>query len=247
MAFDKGYAEYYDMFNSGKNYDNEVMFLDKIFKEHDVTSFLDLGCGTGVHAEKMTGMGYDVTGLDISPDMIKVAKEKEIDQAEFIVGDMTNFNLNKKFDACTIMFAAFGYLTENKQLEDCLKCISEHLTVDGILTFDCWNGLGVMRDLPSSRVKEVELDGTNIRRTSHPTMRAINQVCDIKFDVEVSKDGEIIKEYKEDHSMRFFFPMELKKYLEDAGFEVLRICKDFDDKEDLDENSWNMSVIAMKV
>jgi len=245
MIFDKDYAKYYDMFNRDKDYGKEVRFLDKVFKKYSqVSNVLDIGCGTGIHSEKMVEMGYFVTGIDISEEMIDIAKSKKIKQTNFSVDDMTNFDLDKKFDACTIMFAVIGYLTKNEEIENSLDCVKKHLKKGGLLVFDCWNGLGVMRDLPTSRIKKTHANGIDIKRISYPSMDPLNQKCDVIFDVEISKEGKLMKKFEENHSVRFFFPQELRKYLEDAGFEVLKICKSFEFEENLDETCWNMSIIA---
>lgn len=244
--FEENYAKYYDLFNISKDYSKETEFLDLVFKKYSsgVKSILNLGCGTGLHDINLSSIGYEVVGLDLSSYMIKIANSRKNEKMEFVVGDMSNFQLNKKFDASICMFAAFGYLTENRQIERALKSIKEHLNPKGLFIFDVWNGLGVMRELPSSRTKEAEKENLKIIRISYPKLDSLNHVCKIRFDVKVLKNNEVIDSYEENHSMRFLFPQEIRKYLEDAGFEVLEICKTFELGTKIDENDWNMAIIA---
>ena len=245
MSFKEDYVKYYDLFNESKDYKKEVDFLEKVFKKYsDVKDVLDLGCGTGIHSRHLASRGYMVSGIDISKEMINIAKLKRASNTEFFSGNMTCFSLNKKFDACITMFAVIGYLTKNKQVEAYLNSVKKHLKKNGLLILDCWNGLGVMHDLPKSRIKEVELGNLKIKRTSYPDLDAFNHKCNVKFDVNIFEKGNLIRNYKENHSVRFFFPQELRKYLEDTGFEVLEICKVFELGTKLDETDWNMSVIA---
>ena len=58
------------------------------------------------------------------------------------------------------------------------------------------------------------------------------------------KTGKIITEYEENHTVRFFFPQELKKYLEDAGFELVHICPSFNFDEELTYRHWNMILVG---
>ena len=90
--FNEKYTKYYDLFNSRKNYINECNFLEEIFKKfgNEVHSILDLGCGTGLHDEELLKRGYEITGLDISPNMIDIAK-KRCPKIDFIVEDMSQF------------------------------------------------------------------------------------------------------------------------------------------------------------
>jgi len=56
-----------------------------------------------------------------------------------------------------------------------------------------------------------------------------------------------LKEINEKHVMRFYFQQELKYYLENAGFEVLKICPFLDLNGRVDEHVWNIAVIAKAV
>ena len=102
----------------------------------------------------------------------------------------------------------------------------------------------MMHELPSVRTKEVDAGEIHIKRTSNPDLEVHRHVSNVRFDVEISKNGELIDKYEEDHAVRFFFPQELKKYLEDAGFEVLDICKLFEPGTTVSVKDWNMSIIA---
>jgi len=244
--FDENYAKYYDFFNEGKDYSKEVEFLESVFEKYSsgVNEVLDLACGTGIHAKHLASKGYKIVGIDLSEEMINVAKGKNILGVEFGVGNMKNFNLDRKFDACITMFAAIGYLTKNNEIESYLKSVKRHLKPGGLLILDCWNGLGVMHDLPSSRTKSVEKDNLKIVRTSFPTLDAVNHKCEVRFDVKVFENENLVRKYEERHDVRFFFPQELRKYLEDAGFEVVEICKLFELGGRVGEGDWNMSVVA---
>ncbi len=246
MTYEKKYVKYYDLFNSGKNYTQEVKFLEEIFKRYSKNSMkkiLDLGCGTGLHEKELTEKGYEITGLDLSEEMIDIAKERH-PRSNFVVGDMSNFKLDEKFDAIICMFSAMGYLTENEQIKGFFKSIKEHLKEDGLLIIDCWNGLGVMNELPTSREKTVDVGGLKIVRRSFPNLDSKNHINNVKFKVKVSKEGTLLEEYEEDHKVRFFFPKELEKYMDDEGFQLIHRCPSFEIDKELDEKAWNMILIG---
>ncbi len=245
MGFEKDYAQYYDLFNQGKDYSKECNFLEEIFKRfgQGIKTILDLGCGTGFHDLELSKRGYEITGLDLSKEMIEIAKEKA-PKVKFEVGDMSNFNLNENFDAIICLFSSIGYLVENKQIENFFKCVKNHLKENGLLIIDCWNGLAVMHELPSSRKKDVEIEGLKIIRKSFPDLDSKNHINNVRFNVKIFQDNSLIDGYEEQHKVRFFFPKEIEKYMNDEGFNLVKICPSYDLNKEITEKDWNMVIIA---
>jgi|ETNmetMinimDraft_2_1059921.scaffolds.fasta_scaffold30194_2 SAM-dependent methyltransferase len=244
MVYDKDYAKYYDLFYKGKDYSEEVDFLKKILDRfgRKPVKILNLGCGTGAHDKDLVNEGYRITGMDLSEEMIAIAKNK-VPDAKFVVGDIANFELNEKFDVIICMFSVLGYLNENKQIKGFFDSCKRHLSDGGLLILDVWNGLGVMRELPTSREKSVEIGELRIVRKSYPDLDPTNHLNKIRFNVKVFDNGELIKDYDEDHKVRFFFPLEIRKYMEDVGFEVKHLCPSFEIDKKLGFE-WNMVVVG---
>jgi SAM-dependent methyltransferase len=244
------YGEYYDTFYSDKAYEEECDFVDEILKRYSrgpVKSLLDAGCGTGGHAIPLVRRGYELTGLDASEVMIRQARakaEKARVSIAFHVLDIRDFSLGKAFDACTSLFAVFGYLTRTADVLAAMACIRRHLGPDSVFTFDFWNGLAVLRDLPSVRVKAVEKEGKRVIRTVHPELDAFHHLCRSNYHVLVTQGPSVIGEFRETHIVRYFFPQEVTHYLEDAGFEVLKLCPFLRLDETVDEKEWNVTAVA---
>ncbi len=244
------YGEYYDTFYSDKAYEEECDFVDEIFKRYTrrpVKTLLDAGCGTGGHAIPLARRGYEVTGLDASDAMIRQAREKAEKarvSTAFHVLDIRDFSLGKEFDACTSLFAVFGYLTRTADVLAAMARIRRHLKRGSVFTFDFWNGLAVLRELPAVRVKAVEKDGKRVIRTVHPEMDAFHHLCRSNYHVLVTKDESVIDEFRETHVVRYFFPQEIAHYLDDAGFEVVKLCPFLRLDGAVDEREWNVTAIA---
>ncbi|MBI2043103.1 methyltransferase domain-containing protein [Candidatus Pacearchaeota archaeon] len=245
MTYDEKYAKYYDRFNEGKDYVKEVEFVSEVLKKFGANErkILDLGCGTGLHEKEFSRRGYDMMGLDLSGEMIEIASERN-PKCKFVVGDMSDFCLNEKFDAIISMFSAMGYLTENQQIEGFFNSVKKHLKENGLLVLDVWNGLGVMNELPISREKSAKIGNLKIVRRSFPDLDSKNHINKVRFNVKIFDGEKLIEEYDENHKVRFFFPQELKKYLEDAGFELLHLCPSYDLNSELTEKHWNMILVA---
>jgi len=127
-----------------KDYERDCDALEKIFEKFKTKKpkgILDVGCGMGAHASILSDRGYRVMGIDVSRVLVRKAEknaEKRKTKAEFLVQDMRDIRLNRKFD-CAIMFGAFGYLTTHEDLVNTLSGLKQHLDEDGLFIFDFWN------------------------------------------------------------------------------------------------------------
>lgn len=240
-------AEFYDLIYKEKNYEKETTFIEDIFKAFTKPkSILEIGCGTGNYTKILHRKGYEMTGLDISENMVKVARKKCT--CKFVVGDMRNVSLSDRFDACIALFAVMGYVTENSEIEIALNNIHRHLKPNGLFIFDVWNGLAVLRTPPELRVKEFEDNKTKILRIAYPNLKAFNHICEVKYKLLVTdKVNHTCSESEENHIVRFYFPQEIKLFLEKNGFEVLKMCPFLDLYGSVDQTVWNTTVIARAV
>jgi SAM-dependent methyltransferase len=237
-------AEFYDLLYKDKAYEQDVDFLDQIFSVFGKPeSILEVGCGTGNYTRFLQVRGYDVEGLDLSEKMINAARKKC--NCTFHVGDLRSFSLSRRFDACIAMFAVMGYIVKNSEIVTALSNVKAHLKPGGLFVFDVWNGLAVMRTLPEVRVKEVEDANSKVLRAANPKLEAFKHVCIVDYQFSVlNKIDQTRKEFSESHRVRFYFPQEIKFFLEASGFEVLKICPFLDFSGVVDESVWNMTLIA---
>lgn len=240
-------SNYYDLIYEDKDYGKEVTFIESIFNSiHKPGKILEIGCGTGNYTKILLERGYKITGLDISENMLIKAKQKCA--CDFVRGDMRDFVVNGKFDACIAMFAVMGYVTENSDIVKALKNIRAHLEPNGLFVFDVWNGLAVLRTLPELRVKVVENDKVKIVRIADPKLKSFDHVCEVNYKMIVlNKEDNTFNEFNEMHVVRFYFPQEIKCFLSETGFELLKICPFLDLNGNVDETVWNIAVVAKAV
>ena len=242
-----GIADYYDLIYKDKDYEKEVDFVESIFEHtYKPKKILEIGCGTGNYTRILLERRYEVVGVDISEDMLKIAREKCA--CKFINGDIRDVLISDKFDACIAMFAVMGYITKGSDVIRALNNVHKHLKPDGLFVFDVWNGLAVMRTLPERRMKSIENDKVKVVRFAIPNVISFNHVCEVSYKLIVlNKENNAFKEIDEKHVVRFYFPQEIKHYLEETGFVVWKICPFLDLNGEVDENVWNMAVIARAV
>ncbi len=137
-------AKFYDLFAKGK--EEELEFYLKMAREAGSPA-LELGVGTGLFAISLAGEGFEVVGIDNSPDILKVAREKlrrlprpVVNKLSFLQGDMASFQLNRKFRLIYIPSGTFQYMDTKAKQESCLRCVRDHLHPEGRFVFDGWVG-----------------------------------------------------------------------------------------------------------
>ena len=117
---------------------NEAI-IEKILDNAEVEAgmdILDVACGTGVMFPYYLQRGAaSVTGIDISPEMAKIASEKyaDVSNVRVICGDVEDVDFGRKFDRI-VVYNAFPHFPKPKRL---IKILSSLLKENGRLTIDC--------------------------------------------------------------------------------------------------------------
>ena len=220
------YSQYYDLLYQDKDYSAEVDYIDSLIKDHskNVKTILDLGCGTGKHDELLCDKGYTVHGVDISEKMLEIAeirrKDKE-DKLTFSHSDITQLNINQKFDVVTSLFHVMSYQNTSTALDKVFDGVKNHLNEDGLFIFDFWYGPAVLTDLPKTTIKRLENENIKVTRIAESELHAQYNTVDVNFNVfvEDKKDNNSI-EKKELHTMRYFFDTELEMLSDKHGFSI---------------------------
>jgi SAM-dependent methyltransferase len=247
------YAKYYDLLYREKNYSAEVDYVEALIEKYStkaVKTVLDLGCGTGGHAFLLAEKGFYVVGVDRSDDMLAsaMAKNKKMKaSAEFIKGDICNVNLHRKFDVAIAMFAVMGYQITNEGFQSALHNSWRHLNQNGLLIFDVWFGPAVISQKPKDKVLIIEKGEEKVIRLTRSSLDILKHVVDVNFLVMKIKNDVVVDHIEETHQMRFFFPMELNLFLNNAGYQSLMMSPFMEIDTILSENNWNTTVVAKKI
>lgn len=133
-------VKYYDRIYWWKDYGQEVDFLVRAFRKYGIrgTRVLEVACGTGNHSRLLVERGYDVTGVDISDDMLRIARSKVKHHAKFIRGDMRDLDsaVHGTFDAAVCLFSAISYNLSVPDLRRTIQGLYDHLGQPGVVVFD---------------------------------------------------------------------------------------------------------------
>jgi len=133
-------VKYYDRIYWWKDYSQEVDFLTKVLKRYEVRGkrILEVACGTGNHTKILAAKGYEVVGVDISDEMLRIARRKVKSHAEFLRGDMRDLDavVAGRYDAAICLFSAISYNLTRSDLKRTLQGLHDHLKERGVAMFD---------------------------------------------------------------------------------------------------------------
>ena len=249
-SFGEAYSGAYDALYADKDYEAECDMIERLFTDHvsyPVADVLDLGCGTGGHAIPLARRGYQVFGVDRSPQMLEAARSKATglaDPPDFTQGDVTTVRVGAKFDAVVMMFAVLGYQTEPGDLRATLATVREHLRNGGIFIADVWYGPAVLAQRPGDRVKEVPTDTGRLVRSAFGRLDADRGVSTVNYRVAEYEGDRLVRETTEEHVMRYFSLPELSGLFETAGLRLVHSEPFMEPGRPLDETTWNATVLA---
>ncbi|HYO94889.1 MAG TPA: methyltransferase domain-containing protein [Polyangiaceae bacterium] len=254
MSVFGAYSRYYDLLYKDKDYAAEAAYVHGLIERHrpGSVSILDLGCGTGKHDFFLTRMGHELTGVDLSEEMLAVAAQEKAafggPQAAptFVQGDVRSVRLGKTFGVVVSLFHVMSYQTRNEDLQQALTTIREHLKPGGLFLFDCWYGPAVLSDRPTVRIKRLEDENIQVTRLAEPVMHANENLVDVNYHVFIKdKQSGLVEELRETHTTRYFFSPEIYHFCEMAGLTVQEV-RPFMAEGNPGFDSWNVVFLGTR-
>src|SRR5690348_8778881 len=116
-----------------------ILRLLDYLKPKPESRVLDVACGRGRHSKFLAAQGFDVTGIDLSPDAIEFAKQFEKENLHFYLHDMRLPAWINYFDYAFNFFTSFGYFATRREHDDAVYMISKSLKPSGTALFDYLN------------------------------------------------------------------------------------------------------------
>lgn len=130
----KLFASVYDSIMDDSLYQRWYDFSLRHFPQ-DTQKIMELACGTGILSERFSQAGYEVTGVDLSPEMLELAKER-LPEGDFQQGDMRKLTLLDEFDAVTCYSDSLCYLADMDEVKQTFAGVRRSLKEHGIFIFD---------------------------------------------------------------------------------------------------------------
>jgi len=232
-------VKYYDRIYWWKDYDQEVGFLVKAFKRYGIRGrrVLEVACGTGSHTKLLVERGYEVTGVDISDDMLRIARSKVKDHAKFVRGDMRDLGsvVDGKYDAAICLFSAISYNLTLPDLKRTIQGLYDHLGGPGIVVFDThFTKKGFM---DGHRGEDIFDDGRVMGARLGISKRE-GDVGQISFTYLIKNGAETIVLRNDVHRLGLFNPEDFLQTMREVGFVETGAYVDWTFKKAKEENQF---------
>jgi SAM-dependent methyltransferase len=176
-----------------------------------------LACGKGRHAVYLSQHGYDVTGVDLSPESIAYAQEYAHERLHFHVHDMRDPLRSGPFDLIFNLFTSFGYFAQQTENVVALRSAAAALRPGGKMVIDFMNTERTLRELVLEEEKIVS--GTTFRITRHLDEDFI--VKEIRFQ----DDNGVEQRFEE--RVRALSQAQFEEYFQMAGLRLAEVLGDY--------------------
>lgn len=213
----------YDAMTEDVNYPAWADFLEKLFarQPRPVHTVLDLACGTGTMSWLLAQRGYEVIGVDISPDMLAVAAEKDLDGVAeppiFLCQAMEELDLYGTVDACVCLLDSINHVTRADLLQQAFRRVRLFLEPGGLFIFDVHTPAH-LESLDGGMFLDETEDAYCVWRTDYDPRR---KICTYGMDV-FHRQGDLWRREEEVHEERAYTAEELTAQLIRAGFVNIR-------------------------
>lgn len=220
------FSKWYDEFMENAPYSEWFEFIKEIFKENDITEGIlcELGAGTGNMTEKLATLGFDMIGIDNSPEMLTVAEDKKSASADenikkilYLCQDMREFELYGTVAAILCLCDSINYVLEDEEVIETFRLVNNYLDPKGIFVFD-FNTLHKYRDvIGDSVIAESGEEASFIWDNYFDEETKINEY-EVTFFVPAENEKEgLFRKFSEYHYQRGYTFEEMKSFVEKAG------------------------------
>lgn len=244
-------ARVYDKLNGSVDYGAWADYIEECFARYmseKPSLVLDLGCGTGSVTLELARRGYDMTGLDISPDMLSQAYSRAFEAGVFgilfLEGDMRDFELYGTVGAVTCCLDGINHLLCAEDVSRTFSLVHNYLDPDGLFVFDV-NTPYKFKEIYGDNDYALEEGGDVCVWRNR--LSDDGEQCDFHLSVfERERDGRY-RRRDTVQSERCYTAEHLSEMLRGTGFEILGVFTEltFDEPQEKTER-WHVVARAKK-
>ncbi len=224
-------AAFYDGLNPDVDYASWGGFIDNIVKKHgkiDTKLVLDLACGTGSMSVELAKRGYEMIGVDLSPEMLMEAQQKAYDEGVsilFLNQNMCEIDLYGTVDMTVCCLDSLNYLTDEKDVEKTFALVNNFMNDGGLFVFDV-NSPYKFKNVYGNNAYILENDG--VLCAWQNSFDENSGICEFDLSFFVEKKNGTYERFDESQKERMYTDEQLRALLKKCSFEVLGVYSDYD-------------------
>ncbi|SIQ25160.1 class I SAM-dependent DNA methyltransferase [Peribacillus simplex] len=231
MTYER-FAYVYDELMKDAPYEKWLMILTAKLEQYGIggRKVLDLACGTGEMTVELAQHGFEVTGVDLSDEMLLVANEKAVKlglSIPLFQQNMAELEGLGQFDCVTIFCDSLNYLRDEEDIVKTFSRVHEHLKDGGLFLFDV-HSIYKMEEIFRDNTFAVNGEEVSYIWDCFPGEEPYSVEHDLSFFVRDDESG-LYDRFDELHYQRTYPVEQYKKWLEQAGFTVSEILADLED------------------
>jgi ubiquinone/menaquinone biosynthesis C-methylase UbiE len=230
-------AEFWDLLRGDTSGWSDRFFFRDVIGRYG-QPVLDVGCGTGRLLLDYLASGIDIDGVDNSPEMLAICREKAKTaglQPNVYQQTMETLALPRRYRTIIVPSSSFQLLLEPAQARAAMNRFYEHLEPGGALAMPFMillregEAVEPAPDWGSPREQVRPSDGALIRRYSRTTFDVENQLESTEDRYEILVNGEVVasEEHRRSPATRWYSQEQAVQLYRDAGFENIEMFKEF--------------------
>lgn len=227
------FSEFYDALTANVSYDTVSQVLSSLLTRYGKSRglLLDLACGTGSVSVRMAQKGYEVIGVDLSPEMLSEAQNKAYSAGQnilFLCQDMTALDLYGTVDAAVCTLDGLCHLPDEESVFAALQKVSLFMNPGGVFLFDV-NSVYKHRAVLGNNTFVYDTDDVYCVWQNTLLSDGVTVQMDLDFFEPVSDEGDYVRQ-SERFTERAYPRETLEAMLKKAGFTVLDVFDGYSGK-----------------
>lgn len=227
------FSEFYDALTANVSYDTVAQVLSSLLTRYGKGRglLLDLACGTGSVSVRLAEKGYEVIGVDLSPEMLSEAQNKAYSAGQnilFLCQDMTKLDLYGTVDAAVCTLDGLCHLPDEESVSAALGKVSLFMNPGGVFLFDV-NSVYKHRAVLGNNTFVYDTDEVYCVWQNTLLSDGVTVQMDLDFFEPVSDAGDYVRQ-SERFTERAYPRETLEAMLKKAGFTVLDVFDGYSEK-----------------
>lgn len=225
MPMDRAYScipEYYDYLLRHVDYERWYRYIRSVMFRYlsDPRSILEIGCGTGKFGAKFSRDDFTVFGMDISLEMLRVAKPRARRYFSVFCGDVRNFALSRTIDFIFSVHDTMNYLLTPGELRSAFTSVRNIMHEGSIFMFDLTTEHNIRRFFDGKVTRHVRGKAEVVWENIYDAeSKIVSSVLTVK---RAGEEAEV-----ETHRQRIYERDEILPLLRDAGLEIVDVFSDY--------------------